>query len=155
MNVTLVRIFFLIVMWWICSVIAEPFFLVAGFVSVWLTWQIAVRMKLLQDASLFHKPLQLILYVGWLIKEITLSTISVARIIWQVKPRITPCLFEVETKLKDDLALSLYGNSITLTPGTACVNIVGKKIQVHALVKANAADIKSGRMEKEIAKVVA
>ena len=111
------------------------------------------RMGLWQDESLFYAPLKFFSYLGWLIKEIALSAFGVTRILWQIKPRITPRLFAVESKLKRELDLSLYGNSITLTPGTACVKIVGKKIQVHALEKARIADIKSGRMEKAVAKV--
>ncbi len=125
-----------------------------GALSVWLTWKIAERMELISKESFFHHPKEGLQYLGWLIREMARSAFRVTRILWQVKPRITPRLFTVESKLKQDLALSLYGNSITLTPGTVCVKITGKKLQVHALEKASIADIKSGVMEKQVAKVI-
>ena len=153
MNVAFVRIFFLLVMWLICSQLAEPFFILLGVASVALTWKIAERMQLYTKESIFYEPKALIVYFGWLSKEIARSAFGVTRVLWQVKPRISPRLFTVDSKLKQDLALTLYGNSITLTPGTLCVNITGKKVQVHALEKASIADIKSSRMEKAVAKV--
>lgn len=154
MNIVVARIFFLVLVWWICSEIAEPFFIIMGGLSVWLTWKIAERLELVSNESFFHHPKQGLQYLGWLIKEIARSAFRVTRILWQIKPRITPRLFSVESKLKSDLALSLYGNSITLTPGTVCVKITGKKVQVHALEKASIVDIKSSRMEKAVTKVM-
>ena len=125
-----------------------------GGVSIWLTWKIAERMKLLREESFFHHPKQGLYYLGWLLKEIVHSACGVATILWQLKPRITPRLFTIDTKLKSDLALSLYGNSITLMPGTVCVKIAGKKVQVHALEKSGIADMRSMRIEKSVAKVM-
>ena len=41
---------------------------------------------------------------------------------------------KLQTKQECDFGLMLYGNSITLTPGTITTNIEGDKITVHALV---------------------
>lgn len=153
MNIAASRIFFLILVWWICSAIAEPFFIICGAVCVWLTYKIAGQLKLLHPQSLFQHPLRLFVYGLWLLKEIALAALNVSRILWQVKPRIMPRLFTTEMQIKNDLARTLYGNSITLTPGTACIDMADTKIQIHALEKAGMVDIKSGRMENAVSKI--
>ncbi len=114
------------------------------------------RMDLGNEESLFSKLHHTLLYIPWLLKEMALAAFGVSKIIWQLKPRIRPQLFSTQSKLTSDLALSLYGNSITLTPGTICADISESGvIKVHALETASRKDILSHRMEKRVAKVVA
>jgi len=151
MYVSFARIFFLILVWFICSQMTQPFFIVAGIISVWVAWSVAKRFDVLPQESLFTKLHQHILYVGWLMKEIMFAAIGVTKLIWQLKPRIRPQLFTTQSKLEGDLALSLYGNSITLTPGTICVDISeGGLMKIHALETAGRKDIVSHRMERNI-----
>lgn len=77
---------------------------------------------------------RLFLYIPWLIYQILVSAIQVARII------LTPSL-PIETKIvrfKVDLpsahAKMILGNSITLTPGTLTIDIDGDEFLVHGLV---------------------
>lgn len=151
MYVSFARIFFLILVWLICSQMAEPFFLIAGVISVWLVWNMAKRFDVLPQESLFLQFHKTLLYVGWLFKEMALAAFGVTKLIWQLKPRIRPQLFTTHSKLENDLALSLYGNSITLTPGTICVDInESGAMKVHTLETTGRKDIVSHRMERKI-----
>jgi len=44
---------------------------------------------------------------------------------------IRPGIVRVQTRLKSDLAKTFLANSITLTPGTLAVDIVGQDLYVH------------------------
>ena len=43
-----------------------------------------------------------------------------------------------------------YANSITLTPGTVTIQIDDDNIEIHALTKEMAEDVKSGEMDKRV-----
>lgn len=155
MYVSFARIIFLFLVWFTASQLGKPFFVISAIVCVWLSWWVAQQMNLFSEKSLFTKLHQKIFYLGWLFKEMAISAISVSKIIWQIKPRIRPQLFNTHSKLTSDLALSLYGNSITLTPGTICVDISEDHVvQVHALEREGRKDITSHRMEKRVRKAM-
>ena len=71
----------------------------------------------------------------WLIKEILFSTIAVVKIIWSPKMSINPVFEHITTMQQTGAGMVLYANSITLTPGTYTVDIEGRKLFVHSLVK--------------------
>ena len=157
MQVQILRIVFFLTVWWICSGVAEPFFAAAGFFSIWLSLFIADRLGLFTGTSFFEKPFAFLLYVSWLIKEIFFAALGVTRLIWQVRPKPSARLSTISTALADETALMLYGNSITLTPGTICADIVKDNdvysLRVHALEKSGIADLKTGRMEKVLTRI--
>ena len=49
---------------------------------------------------------------------------------------------------KTHLGVNIYGNSITLTPGTITVEAQGQELMVHALTQAGANDLKTGDMDR-------
>ncbi len=65
---------------------------------------------------------------------------------------IDPRIIKFQSKLKSNLALVTFANSITLTPGTITVDIsVDGDFKVHAIDKASG-DPLPGEMERRIAK---
>lgn len=74
------------------------------------------------------------LYALWELWQIVLAAVDVAMRVLGIRP-VNPRLIEFETTLRSDLALTTFGDSITLTPGTITINIEPErgKYLVHAI----------------------
>ncbi len=92
-------------------------------------------------------------YWIWLIKEVIIANIAVARCVWQGSTSISPTVFPVKANQKSDIGKVIYANSITLTPGTVSIDLEGDVITVHALTHESAADLKSGEMDRRVCEV--
>jgi len=90
-------------------------------------------------------------YIPWLLYQIVLANIHVAKMALHPRMPIDPAIIQFETRLTSDLALSTLANSITLTPGTITVDIRDGKYFVHALTRVVADDLLSGEMENRVA----
>ncbi|MEA2108886.1 MAG: Na+/H+ antiporter subunit E [Pseudomonadota bacterium] len=94
-----------------------------------------------------------ILYIPWLIYQIILANILVAKLVLSPKLKIEPQVFSFKSKLKSDVAQTTYGNSITLTPGTITIDIKDDEVYVHALAGNFKDDLLTGEMERRISKI--
>ncbi len=113
----------------------KPLLLIFGALSVLLVAYVSHRMDLVDDESV---PIQLgwsiVTYWGWLLGEIGKSNIEVAKAVILGGPnRIKPKVFTHNTQLKSTLNKVILANSITLTPGTVSVELIGDSITIHAL----------------------
>lgn len=100
------------------------------------------------------EAVRFIKYVPWLLYQIVLSNIHVAYLVLHPKMPIDPFMITVQTKLKKDISLVAYANSITLTPGTITADIVERKhYVVHCISKKVADDLFAGEMEKKVAHI--
>jgi multicomponent Na+:H+ antiporter subunit E len=97
-----------------------------------------------------HLNLRIILYLPWLIKEIVIANIQVAKTIISRNMPLTLSVLKVRSSQKTELGQVIYGNSITLTPGTVTIGINKDIITVHALTLGTAFDLKSGEMDRRI-----
>ncbi len=59
------------------------------------------------------------------------ANLNVARIVLTPSLPINPGIVEFETKLTNEYAKMVLANSITLTPGTFTVDIIGNKYYIH------------------------
>ena len=91
-------------------------------------------------------------YIPWLLKEIVIANIQVARLVLHPRLPIDPVIVRFETRLGTDLGRTTFANSITLTPGTVTLDIEGSELVVHALTR-GMADLAGGPMERRIAGV--
>ncbi len=89
-------------------------------------------------------------YLIWLIKEIIKSNLSVAKIV--LSPNMPLCREIVRTRPKqmNDLAATIYANSITLTPGTVTINVIENDFVVHSLAKQFTVGILSNEMNDKV-----
>ena len=131
------------------------FLLVLGLFSclfcVWLT----TRMKILDEEGV---PVQLgvrpfIAYFPWLLKEIVVSNIAVAKIILSPKMKLQRAMVEVTAHQQSELGKVILANSITATPGTVSVHMEEDKIQVHALSFEGAEEELSGDMDRRVCRL--
>ena len=92
--------------------------------------------------------IRLVLYIPWIIWEITKANIDVAKCI--IAPSIwpiSPHMIRVKASQKTAVGQTLYANSITLTPGTISLDIRNNVILVHALTNGTAEGLQDGSMD--------
>jgi len=99
------------------------------------------------------KTLRFITYLPWLIYQIVLANIDVAKRALSPSMPIDPQVVTFKTMLKSDVARTALANSITLTPGTVTIDIVDDVFYVHAIAKEPADDLLGGAMERRIAHI--
>lgn len=96
---------------------------------------------------------RLIAYIPWLIWQIILSSIHVAKIVLRPDMPIDPHVVRYKYKLKKDISVTTFANSIILTPGTITAEIIDDEFLVHCIDKKVADDLFTGEMEDRIARV--
>jgi multicomponent Na+:H+ antiporter subunit E len=101
--------------------------------------------------GLLAESIRFIKYIPWLLYQIVLSNIHVASLVLSPRMPIDPKLIRYKTKLKSDISLTTFANSITLTPGTITADIDEGEFIVHALSKKVADDLMTGEMEDKVA----
>jgi len=72
-----------------------------------------------------------IIYIFVLFKEIVKANFDVAYRVLHPKMPIKPGIVVIKTSLKTDIAKTALANSITLTPGTFTLDILGDKLLIH------------------------
>lgn len=131
-----------------------PLILSLGVVSIAVVLCIAHRMDVVDHESQpVHLTLKLPGYYIWLIKEIILANISVVKHIWLGNETISPTLTTIKASQKTDMGKVIYANSITLTPGTVAVDLVGDRIMVHALLRENIEALQAGEMDQRVSQL--
>ena len=112
---------------------------------------------------LFHSPeiktlagswIRFIRYIPWLLYQILLANLHLLYITFhpRLHELIDPQIIDFQSKLKSDLSLVTFANSITLTPGTITVYVSGDgKFYVHAIDEKSRKGL-PGKMEARVAK---
>ena len=136
---------------------------ILGFLTLWGVWLILTAPWNLQEAAagaliaglasflpLFPpNPLgdlklnprsigYLLVYMVVFLKALVLSNLDVAFRVLNPRMPIAPGIVKVKTRLKTPLGRFMLANSITLTPGTITVDMVGEDIYVHWISVADA-----------------
>ncbi len=144
--------------WMVFSGIYDVFHLTLGVISAaCVTWMSSDMLFEHRDFSLGQRIRQgvgLIGYLVWLLYQIVLSNIDVLKVVLFPggMKDVEPSIVKFRTGLKSEFGKFLLANSITLTPGTVTVRIVGEDFYVHALNEKAAAGL-NGEMERRIARV--
>ena len=110
--------------------------------------------KLFQPSRHFYFLYYIPVFLYYCLK----ANIDVAYRVLHPKLPINPGFVKIKTKLKDETALTMLANSITLTPGTLTVDIKDGYIYVHCINvlekdAAKATEIISQRFENIIRRV--
>ena len=120
--------------WLVLSGHYTPMLIGLGIGSTAFVVYLALRMDVVDHEGL---PLQLggrfWRYLPWLLKEILVANLHVARIILTPSLPISPIMVHYKSSQKSDLGRALYANSITLTPGTITTGIKDDELEVHSL----------------------
>lgn len=144
----------LCVAWILWSGYFKPLLLGLGLVSVLVCTYLALRMRRADGEGSQFKILQhvhqLSTYWPWLLLEIAKSNIEVAKIILSGKMTIDPVMIRLKAGQTTEMGQVIYGNSITLTPGTITVDIEDGELLVHALTQSGADGLHEGEMDSRI-----
>lgn len=126
----------LFVFWLLLSGHYNLLLVALGIASSVLVVVIARRLEVIDAEGL---PLQLgwrlLVYIPWLMKEILVATLRVARMVLSPSLPIDPIVVRYRSSQSTDLGRALYANSITLTPGTVTMGIFGDELEVHSLTQ--------------------
>lgn len=147
----------LLALWVIFSGRFDGFHLTLGMVSSALV--AAFSGDLMFSSShpnrIFRLWLRLAGYIPWLLYQIFLANLHVMALVFhpRMMDRIDPKIITFDSRLKGDYARMLFANSITLTPGTICVNVsVLGRFSVHCIDDVSGRSL-PGKMEEKIANV--
>ncbi|MFC1859743.1 Na+/H+ antiporter subunit E [Thermodesulfobacteriota bacterium] len=149
--------FLLMAVWLLLSGKFDLFHISLGIVSClivsYMSHDLLFTSQNLQRLPLFW--LRFIGYIPWLLYQIFRANIHILYLV--LHPRmldlIDPQIIVFKSKLKSDLALVTFANSITLTPGTITVSVsVYGDFRVHTIDKASGEPL-PGEMEACIARV--
>ncbi len=143
------------VLWLLLSgYLDKPLLLIFGALSTLFVVYIAQRMDVVDHESV---PLQLgpgiVTYWLWLLGEIGKANIEVTKAVLAGDARVKPKVFSHQTKLQSTLNKVILANSITLTPGTVSVELVGDTLTVHALSDATGDPATIAEMERRLLKM--
>jgi len=111
---------------------------------------------LIGEGQKLPSPLALpffLLYLAHLLIEIVKANLQVARLVLDPRLPISPSIVKFKTSLRTRTARASLANSITLTPGTLTIDVVGDQFYVHALTRRSAESVKRWYMEKRLKEV--
>jgi multicomponent Na+:H+ antiporter subunit E len=97
--------------------------------------------------------MRIVLYLPWLFGQIIIASGQVARIVLSPKLTIRPVMFRFKQPLPNNIARTTLANSITLTPGTVTIDVLGDEYLVHALTDEARASLEtdeSGNMKQRV-----
>ena len=144
----------LCVAWILWSGYFKPLLLGLGLASALVCTYLALRMRKADGEGSQFKILQhvhqLATYWPWLLLEIAKSNVEVAKIILSGKMNIDPVMIRLKAGQTTEMGQVIYGNSITLTPGTITVDIDDGELLVHALTQSGADGLHDGEMDRRI-----
>jgi multicomponent Na+:H+ antiporter subunit E len=118
-----------------------PLLLSLGAASCVLVVYLSMRMDVVDPEGVpLHVAGRFLAYLPWLMKEVLVANIVVAKIILDPKLPISPRMVVFHGSQDTDLGRAIYANSITLTPGTITTGVHDHEFQIHAL---SAADLET------------
>lgn len=143
----------LAVLWLLWSGLYLPLMLFLGFLSCVLVVWLTRRFDTIDHESVpVHLGFKVITYWAWLMKEIVVASLQVTRIVLSPQMRISPKIVQVKSKSKGEVRHVIFGNSITLTPGTLTTDLdEAGLITVHALTAEGADGVVNGDMNDRVA----
>ena len=104
------------------------------------------------DRRSFLFAYRLLQYIPWLLKEIVLSNVEVAKLVWHPRLPIRPQVIRTRASQRTPLGLACFANSITLTPGTLSMDADQPgEIVVHAIANSTAEALQTGEMDRRCA----
>ena len=150
-NGAIVLFILLLTFWMIIASSISLIELTVGFFASLLIVLYSYNLIFTVDDSNAVKPSMLkalFILVVTLLREIVVANLHVAKIVLSRKMPIDPGFVKIKQPLKKDLNQALYGNAITLTPGTLTIDMSDDEIIIHGLRIEYAKGIEGSHLEK-------
>jgi multicomponent Na+:H+ antiporter subunit E len=140
--------------WLLWSGSLHPLFLGFGALSIALALVLASRMGCLsKDVFALHLIPRLPGYLLFVFVEIVRSSIYVSRIVLSPRIRISPTLVRLDVSRLDTLGIAILGNSITVTPNTATIDVSNRSLLAHCLTAENARSLSGAGLVERVLRV--
>jgi multicomponent Na+:H+ antiporter subunit E len=125
----------LALIWMACWGETVPSQFFVGFVMGFAILRFSERAGILEKSSYTSRFLCAIGLFFYFLSELWKSNIRVAKDVLRPNPRVTPGIVAVPIDLKNDWAITLLANLITLTPGTLSLDLSRDKktLYIHTL----------------------
>lgn len=141
----------LLALWLVLSGHYTALLISFGVICTGLVVWFARRMRLVDPEGVFlHLFPGLVGYWIWMVKEIFVSNVRVARIVLSPSLPIRPALVHYRASQETDLGRVLFANSITLTPGTITTEVAGDDFRIHALEWLFVDGVEEGEMDARV-----
>jgi len=127
------------------------FDLVTGVATALIVATTLSSVSFYRDPALRESPKRLVrgvIYVPYLLYEIVVSNLVVARVILDPRLDIDPRLTRIKVFVGSGFPLTTLANSITLTPGTLTVKADDQELYVHSLVPFAREGLFDGALER-------
>ena len=152
MSRSLVLFAHLLLVWLLLSGHYDPTLITYGVLSSLGVVVLMAHLGILDAEALpVHFGIRPFFYIPWLLKEVLLSNLAVARVILDPRLPIHPRILRVRASQKTQVGQVIYANSITLTPGTITLDVRDGHFLVHALTTDSAEGLLSGEMDRRVA----
>ena len=160
-NIALYRVIvfgLLMVTWVIFSGLLDGFHLTLGVIScglvTWMSSDLLFDDREIGARDRFRQGGRFMVYLSWLLWQIVLANLHLLKLAFGSADLRQPQIVRYKTELKTDFEKFLLANSITLTPGTVTIKILGDTFYIHA-ISDFAADGLNGEMDRRIAHIFA
>jgi multicomponent Na+:H+ antiporter subunit E len=141
-------------LWVVLSGKLDLFHLSVGVITV---AAVAWQQYLLQPMRKAGEPrlgfLPVLFYLPWLLWQMILSSLFVARLILRDRDQVDPQVLVFRSDQPSVVHHVILANSITLTPGTLTVDLQGDRYLVHALSGQTAMELLEGTMARKVARL--
>ena len=138
------------ILWLIFSGVYEPLTLSFGVVSVLIVTAINSLLKMSADSeSHFSYKNFFCFLLPWILKEIVVSGIKTSGAILGFR-KFKSNAKKIKVSQRTPLGTVIYGNSITLTPGTLTIEVDQGNLFVHALCDSSLNELEVGEMDKRV-----
>lgn len=148
----------LMVVWAVFSGLFDFFHLTLGVIScglvTWMSSDLLFDDRTIGLRDRMRQAVRATVYLFWLLWQIVLANLHLLKLAFGSAELRQPQIVRYKTELKSDFEKFLLANSITLTPGTVTIKILGDTFYIHA-ISDFAADGLNGEMDKRIAHIFA
>ena len=140
--------------WMLLSGHTSILLLTLGLASIALvTWLVSRMDRVDKGPIRMLLSVKFLSYLLWLIGQVIITNIDVARRIWNPSLPIKPACRKIKVSIKDPLIKTIYANSITLTPGTVTTEVGEDYFIVHALNVEGLDELEEGDMERRLSRL--
>jgi multicomponent Na+:H+ antiporter subunit E len=160
-NITLYRVIvfgLLMVIWVIFSGLMDGFHLTLGVIScglvTWMSSDLLFDDREIGLRDRLRQTVRMTLYLAWLLWQIVLANLHLLKLAFGSANLRQPQIVRYKTELKTDFEKFLFANSITMTPGTVTIKILGDTFYIHA-ISDFAVEGLDGEMDRRIAHIFA
>lgn len=152
LSSVLLLLFILAISWLLWSGLYKPLVMSLGVLSCLLSIYLAHRMGFFRNnTNLLRLMPRLPGYWLWLLREIIISSLDVAKLILKPSMPISPTVVVLEAEAKTDMGQVILGNSITLSPGTVTLDLYKGKVLIHCLTSESAKELQKGEANRRVA----